>query len=186
MRRALLLTAAIFIGFSTCSVLRQEKKQNESEILDRELQEAMKSIQETKDIIKGSSKPSDDAIPFFNSLLEHIPFLGQQKKSTSTPVPQKNDTTSTILQKTREEMRRDVELLREYYTDIRMEFDDWLISNKHQQFKSMLIGASSAIAVLFVYWILVKCCLRRTRGHLAGFANQQASDNQWLLGDEEK
>ncbi|CAB3408294.1 unnamed protein product [Caenorhabditis bovis] len=93
---------------------------------------------------------------------------------------------NTLLNKTREELRKDIDALKKVYADLSSEFDEWVISNKHQNFKSMVIGAVSAICVIIVYVLLGKCCRRRSRlGHLAAFANDGFStkngDNESLL-----
>ncbi|CAI5437493.1 unnamed protein product [Caenorhabditis angaria] len=54
----------------------------------------------------------------------------------------------------------------------------------------MMIGAISAIIILFIYSIVVKCCTRRTREQLSSFAQDRPAnrngDNQYLLGQDSK
>ncbi|CAI2304342.1 unnamed protein product [Caenorhabditis sp. 36 PRJEB53466] len=197
--RFLILSAVaiIVIGAAVVpkSVHSEPHRLDKKDSIEREISEALKEIETSRDILKvtmtmNETDSMDERSPdgflrgiedvfsgMFTALQNsHVPFFGEQQESRSVG-PAANMTadqaTQDLLTRTRTELKEDIDSLRSYLDSVRMEFDEWMISNRHQEFKSMMIGGLSAVFVLFVYYILCKSCRRRSRmNHLSAFANE--------------
>ncbi|CAI5437495.1 unnamed protein product [Caenorhabditis angaria] len=155
MQQLLLLT--VLIGLSICAVIPRPtiNETHFKDAIDREIMEALRSIDEAKKNIENSKntvrheleKSEIENTTFsignemrwlFDSMMNavhdvHVPFMTRSIENetvlptTTTSMPDNSSLVHDFMEKTREEMKKDIDLLREYYDDIRVEFDEWVL-----------------------------------------------------------
>uniref|UniRef100_A0A1I7TKJ4 Secreted protein n=1 Tax=Caenorhabditis tropicalis TaxID=1561998 RepID=A0A1I7TKJ4_9PELO len=181
------LTITAVVSESVAKPLHSEPHRvDKKESIEHEISEALKDIDASRNMIRMTVHLNDTSedIPesFFRDIGDafsgmfsaiqntHVPFFTQE----SIPVVNatSNQTGQDLLTRTRNELKEDIGVLQSRISNIRSDFNEWVISNEHQDFKSMLIGGLSAVIVLLAYYMIRNCCRRRSRlNHLAAFAN---------------
>uniref|UniRef100_A0A8R1ICI3 Uncharacterized protein n=2 Tax=Caenorhabditis japonica TaxID=281687 RepID=A0A8R1ICI3_CAEJA len=188
-------------AFLPKSVHPEPHKIDDKNSVQQEIFDALKDIDASL-FLCGNDTASDEQSPaaffenignMFNGMISavhnsNVPFFGenvsenkQQKETVVVGKPAGNE--AGLIDRTRTELKEDIESLRLYLDNIRAEFDEWVISNRHIETKAMILGALSAVFVLISYYVICKCCRRRSRmSHLSAFANDGFSrDTEGLL-----
>ena len=186
---ALTITTAFSASISK-SVYSEPHRVDKKDSIEHEISEALKDINASKHLIRmtmhvyvsnGFSIPiwnttyrndTDDEIPasffrdvenVFSGMFDaiqntHVPFFNHE---TVSPINKTaNQTTQDLLTRTRDDLKEDIEILKSRITHIRSDFNAWMHSNEHQEFRSMVIGGLSAVVVLVAYFLIRKCCRR--------------------------
>ncbi|EFP02850.1 hypothetical protein GCK72_002111 [Caenorhabditis remanei] len=195
MRYLILLALTITTAFSASiskSVYSEPHRVDKKDSIEHEISEALKDINASKHLIRMTMhvNDTDDEIPasffrdvenVFSGMFDaiqntHVPFFNHE---TVSPINETaNQTTQDLLTRTRDDLKEDIQILKSRITHIRSDFNAWMHSNEHQEFRSMVIGGLSAVVVLVAYFLIRKCCRRRSRlNHLAAFANDGFSGN---------
>ncbi|CAP33363.1 Protein CBG14962 [Caenorhabditis briggsae] len=161
--------------------------------IEQEISEALKDINASRHLIHMNMKVNDtdnelpasffrDIEDAFSGMFEaiqntNVPFFSHEPISSVNETA--NQTTQDLLTRTRNELKEDIDILQSRISHIRSDINEWVISNEHQDLRSMLIGGLSAVVVLCCYYFLCKCCRRRSRlNHLSAFVNEGFSGNQ--------
>ncbi|EGT38511.1 hypothetical protein CAEBREN_01360 [Caenorhabditis brenneri] len=201
------LALAVVVGASVAkSVHSEPHRVDKKKSIEQEISEALKEINESRNIIHMTMYVNDtsEEIPasffrdiedafsgMFNAIQNtHVPFFTRDAVSPVNPVNETaetaNQTTQDLLTRTRNELKQDIDILQSRIAFIRSDFNDWVVSNEHQELRAMLLGALSAITVLSAFFLIRNCCRRRSRlNHLSAFANDgfsgQHGDTESLL-----
>ncbi|CCD70009.1 uncharacterized protein CELE_W05F2.3 [Caenorhabditis elegans] len=197
---AVLTITACAAASTAKSVHHEPHRLDDKDSVEQVISEALKDIDASKKMIRMTvtmnDTADDSASNFFRDFEDtfsgmfnaiqntHVPFFSSSESSLSPVAPKTNQTTEDLLTRTRNELQADIDSLRGHIVYLQADVRDWILSNENSQFKSVLLGAMSAIVVLIAYTVICKCCRRRSRlNHLAAFVNDgcSAQDSESLL-----